>query len=71
MNYSERDDNYRSPLVLLALCRQEQDSCRREGLGAGRVRGTEAITSPISLRPCHHGVAPARQEGTPGVLSPC
>lgn len=56
MNYSECDDNYRSPLVLLALCRQEQDSCCREGLGAGRVLGTKAITGPISLGPSHHGV---------------
>lgn len=63
MNYSERDDNYRSPLVLLALCRQEQDSCRGEGLGAGRVPGTETITGPISLGPSHHGVPQRARRG--------
>ena len=35
MNYSGRDDNYRSPLVLLALCRQEQGLCHGEGWGQG------------------------------------
>lgn len=72
MNYSERDDNYRSPLVLLALRGQEQDLCCGEGCGAGRgVLGTEAIASPMSLGLGHHGGAPARQEGTPGILPPC
>lgn len=42
------------------------------GLGAGTgVPGTKAITIPGSLGPCHHAGAPARQEGTLGILPPC
>lgn len=54
--------------ALLILQRQEQDL----GCGEGWAQGggaPETIAGPVSPGLCHHGGAPVRQEGTPGILS--